>query len=285
MTNSARFAALAAAILFSTGGAAIKVAAFSAAQVSSLRSGIAAIALLIWYRRQFAWTRWTAPAALAYTGTLTLFVAATKLTTAANAIFLQSTAPIYLLLLAPWLLREHVSKRDLVYLVIIAGGMGLCFSGQTNATATAPNPGLGNLLGVASGVAWALTLISLRHLNRDDRFRQGSAPGITAVIAGNGIACLAAAPWALPLPHATPGEWVTMVYLGVVQIGLAYVCLTVAVRRLPALEVSLLLLLEPALNPIWTWLVRGEEPGGWTIAGGTVILGATALRTWKSRPT
>ena len=251
MTNSARFAALAAAILFSTGGAAIKVAAFSTPQVSALRSGIAAIALLIWYRRQLAWTRWTVPAAVAYTGTLTLFVAATRLTTAANAIFLQSTAPIYLLLLAPWLLREKVSKQDFLYLVVVAAGMGLCFSGQTHATATAPDPDFGNFLGVASGVAWALTLIALRHLNREDAIRPGTAPGITAVIAGNAIACLAALPWALPLPHATPGEWLTMIYLGVVQIGLAYVCLTAAVRRLPALDVSLLLLLEPALNPIW----------------------------------
>jgi drug/metabolite transporter (DMT)-like permease len=280
MTNSARFAALGAALLFSTGGAAIKVAAFSTAQVSGVRSGIAALVLLGWYRRHLSWTRWTAPAAFAYAATLTFFVGATRLTTAANAIFLQSTAPIYLLGLAPWLLRERVSRRDVIFLAALGAGMFCCFVGQARATVTAPNPDAGNLLGIASGVAWALTLVALRHFNRD---RGRGEPGITAVIAGNAIAAAAALAWAFPLPRATAVEWATLVYLGVVQVGLAYVCLTIAMRRLPALDVSLLLLLEPVLNPVWTWIVREEVPAPWTLAGGAVILGATALRTWTSR--
>ena len=283
MTRSARFAA-AAALLFSTGGAAIKVAAFSTPQVSAFRSGIAALVLVAWYRRRLTWTRWTLPAALAYAATLTLIVAATRLTTAANAIFLQSTAPIYLLGLAPWLLRERVSRRDVAFLLAVAIGLVSCFLGQTGATVTAPAPILGNLLGVGSAIAWALTLVALRHFNRDSGIRAAGEPGLTAVVAGNTVACLVALPWMLPLPEATAAEWGTLVYLGVVQVGLAYVCLTIAMRRLPALEASLLLLLEPVLNPVWTWLVRDEMPGTWTLAGGAVILGATALRTWTSRP-
>jgi drug/metabolite transporter (DMT)-like permease len=81
------------------------------------------------------------------------------------------------------------------------------------------------------------------------------------------------------LPAASAGEWATIAYLGVCQIGLAYICLTRAISRLPALEVSLLLLVEPVLNPLWTWLLRGEEPGLWTIAGGAIILSATAVRS------
>jgi drug/metabolite transporter (DMT)-like permease len=287
MTRSARFAALGAAFLFSTGGAAIKVAAFSPLQVSACRSGIAALVLLFWYRHQLAWTRWIPAATLAYAATLTLFVAATRLTTAANAIFLQYTAPIYLLALAPWLLREHVSRRDLVYIAALALGMVFCFFGQTRATVTAPSPDLGNLLGVASGVTWALTLVALRHLNRDIREtseRGPGEPGLTAVIAGSALACLIALPWSFPMPSATAAEWLTLVYLGLVQVGLAYVCLTIAMRRLPALEVSLLLLIEPVLNPLWTWIVRGEAAAGATLAGGAVIIGATAIRTWMSRP-
>ena len=72
----------------------------------------------------------------------------------------------------------------------------------------------------------------------------------------------------------------TLVYLGVFQIGLAYVCLSGAIRRLPALEISLLLLIEPVLNPVWTWAVRGESPGGWTLSGGAVIVGATAAKVF-----
>ena len=78
---------------------------------------------------------------------------------------------------------------------------------------------------------------------------------------------------------ASTGEWITLVYLGVCQIGLAYVCLTAGIRHLQALEVSLLLLIEPVLNPVWTWILRGESPGTWTIVGGGLILTATALRS------
>ena len=103
--------------------------------------------------------------------------------------------------------------------------------------------------------------------------------GVSAVISGNLLAAAVSLPFALPLPQASAGEWATIVYLGVFQIGLAYVFLTSAMRHLPALEVSLLLLLEPVLNPAWTWLVRGERPGTWTIVGGAVIVIATAIKT------
>jgi len=281
--QSARFAAVSAALLFSTGGAAIKVASFTTPQVSGLRSGIAALTLFIWYRRQLAWTRWTLPAAIAYAATLTLFVASTRQTTAANAIFLQSTAPIYVVLLSPWLLGEPVSRRDIASVLAIALGMACCLLGQPQRTGMVPAPGLGNLLAVGSGLAWALTLIALRRLNRDSQLTAPAEPGLTGVIAGSALAWLIALPWTFPLPDAPVVEWLTVLYLGVVQVGLAYVCLTIATRRLPALEVSLLLLIEPVLNPVWTWVVRGEVPAAWTVAGGAVILGATTIRTWRAR--
>jgi drug/metabolite transporter, DME family len=286
---TARLNALTAAVLFSTGGAAIKVAAFSAAQVSMLRSGIAAAVLFLWYRQHLKWTPWTPAAGVVYAATLTLFVAATKQTTAANAIFLQSTAPIYVVVIGPWLLRERASRGDLAYLAAMAAGMVVCFVGREPATGIAPDPATGNLLAIAAGVAWAMTLIALRYLDRKPAFAEASAgrpvdasrnqAGLAAVIAGNAIAFMVAIPWALPLPRAEAVEWATIAYLGAIQIALAYVCLTTAMRRLPALEVSLLLLLEPVLNPFWTWLIRGERPGPWTLTGGAVILGATAIRT------
>ena len=278
--GTARLLAVAAAILFSTGGAGIKVEAFTAAQVSAVRSGVAAIVLWLWLRRRdqerrVAWTPGVLFAGLIYAAMLTLFVSATKLTTAANAIFLQSTAPLYLLILAPLVLGERFRARDLVYLATLGVGLACCFMGRPVATATASNPWLGNLLGAASGLVWALTLISLRYVGRSDRSGSGS---LTAVVAGNAVACLVALPMALPLPAASAAEWATVLYLGVFQIGLAYLCLAVAISRLPALESALLLLLEPVLNPIWTWLMRGEDPGGWTIAGGAVIVTATAAK-------
>lgn len=273
--NTARLLAVTAAVLFSTGGAGIKVESFSAAEVSFVRSGIAAVALLLWLRGRAVWSAGTLGAGIIYASTLSLFVAATKLTTAANAIFLQSAAPLYLLVLAPVVLHERVRRRDVVYLAAVGGGMLLCFLGRSVASDTASHPTLGNWLGAASGLAWALTLLTLRRIGRDD---PAGGATVAAVVAGNALACIAAAPFAFPLPAARPEEWATLVYLGLFQIGLAYVCLSTALRRLPALEISLLLLLEPVLNPVWTWIVRDETPGGWTILGGAVIVGATAIK-------
>jgi drug/metabolite transporter (DMT)-like permease len=275
--NAARLWAIAAAVLFSTGGAGIKVESFTAPQVSFVRSGVAAVALLIWLRGRASWHPAALGAGIVYAATLSLFVGATKLTTAANAIFLQSAAPLYVLVLAPFLLHERARRRDMPYLAALGGGMLLCFLGRPLATATASNPALGNWLGAASGLAWALTLLTLRKIGRDDH--AGNAT-VAAVVAGNALACLAALPFALPMPAATVSEWATLAYLGVFQIGLAYVCLTRAIRGLPALEISLLLLLEPVLNPLWTWMLRGEAPGGWTVAGGAVIIGATAIKAF-----
>jgi len=269
----ARLQAVAAAVLFSTGGAAIKTEAFTGMQVSAVRAGIAAVALLLLVRGRLVWSWPVWGIGAVYAVSLTLFVNATKLTTAANAIFLQSTAPLYIVVFGPLLIKERIRARDAVYLAAVAAGFALCFVASPAASATAPNPSLGNLLGIVCSMTWALTLIGLRWAERDQ-----AGIGMSAVIAGNGLACVVGLPFAWPLPAAPASEWATLAYLGVVQIGLAYVCLTRAMAHLSALEVSLLLLLEPVLNPIWAWLVRGENPGRWVLVGGGVIIAATAVK-------
>jgi drug/metabolite transporter (DMT)-like permease len=271
--GKARLYALAATILFSTGGAAIKTGAFTGMQVSAVRAGIAVAALLLLVRGRVDWSPRMWGIGAVYAASLTLFVNATKLTTAANAIFIQSTAPLYIVLIGPFLLHERLRRRDLVYMLAVGAGVGLCFVDRPAVTATAPNPALGNLLAVFTSVTWAFTLMLLRWA---ERTRPGV--GLSAVIVGNILACVAGLPFALPLPAAPAVEWATLAYLGIIQIGLAYVFLTRAMAHLPALEVSLILLLEPVLNPMWTWLIRGEEPGGWVIVGGAIIIGATAVK-------
>jgi len=272
----ARLQVVAAAILFSTGGAGIKAAAFSGVQVSALRSGLAAVVLMLFVRGRLTASAPVLGVSLVYSATLTFFVLGTKLTTAANAIFLQSTYPLYVLLLSPFFLGERISRRDILYLTAVAAGLVLCVIGSPAATTTAPNPTLGNVLAMLSGLAWALTLLGLRYVERD---APAGSPAMSAVIAGNVFASLVALPFAWPMPNASPTEWATLVYLGVFQIGLAYICLTKAVGQLPALDVSLLLLLEPVLNPMWAWLVRRERPDTWTIAGGAIIIAVTALKS------
>src|SRR5215212_677292 len=162
--SAARLQALGAAVLFSTGGAGIKVESFSAAQVSLVRSGVAAVALLVWVGGRVRWTPNIVGAGIVYAATLSLFVLANKNTTAANAIFLQSAAPLYLLVLAPLLLKEPVRRADLVAMAAIAVGLALVVSGTQEATAMAPHPRAGNIMAILSGVCLAFTTIGLRWL-------------------------------------------------------------------------------------------------------------------------
>lgn len=273
VARSARFRLLLAAALFSTGGVAIKGCGLSPWQVSAFRSGIGALTLLaLAPESRRGWTLRTLVVGLAYAGTVTLFALANRMTTSANAIFLQSTAPLYLLLLGPWLLREPLHRRDLAFLGALAVGMAFFFVGVEPASRTAPDPGLGNALAAGSGLCWALTILGLRWLGRD-----GSG-GAGATVVGNLLGCALALPFALPLGASTPTDWALVTFLGVVQIGVSYVLVTRATRHVPALEATLLLLLEPVLNPIWSWLVHGERPGPWSLLGGAIILVATFAR-------
>jgi DME family drug/metabolite transporter len=269
---------MAAAVLFSTGGAAIKAITMTPWQIASFRSGIAALALAVFApdgRRNWRWA--LLPVAAAYAATLVAFTLATKMTTSANAIFLQSTAPLYLLLIGPLLLKEPLSRSDLLFLGAVAAGMVLCFGSAQPAVATAPDPRTGNLMGAASGLTWALTVSGLRWLGR----RAGASNAATAtVVMGNLLAFLVTLPKALPPPHAGWLNLAVLFYLGVFQIGLAYLFVTRAIRHVPAFEATTVLLLEPALNPIWVWLVQGERPAAGSIAGGVLILSATLANAW-----
>ena len=276
----ARLLVLAAALLFSTGGAAIKATTLSAWEVASFRSGVAAIALLLMLpgsRRRPDGP--TLLVGLVYASTMVLFVTANKLTTAANAIYLQSTAPLYILLAAPLLLREPVRRADLVFMLALGVGLGAFFVGHEAPRETAPDPGLGNMAALASGLSWAGTVMGLRWLSGRTAGPHATQP---ALVTGNIFACLLILP--LALPSALSGADLAIVlWLGVVQIGLAYACLAGGIAGVPALEASLLLLVEPVLNPIWAWVVHGEEPGPWALAGGAIILAATAVRTAADR--
>jgi len=254
----------------------------TALQVAALRSGVAAVAvalLLPSARRGFGLPM--VPAALAYAATLVCFVVATKLTTAASAIFLQSTAPVWVLVLAPALLGEPIRRADLPYVGLAVVGLVLVFLGSRSPLATAPMPELGNAIALASGLFYALLMIFMRRLSR------ASAPGqdrtLAAMVLGNVIAFAACLPLALPLESATAQDAAAIVYLGAIQIGLAYWLFARGLRALSALEVSLLVLIEPVLNPLWTWIVHDERPGSLALAGGAVMVIALAARALLDR--
>ena len=274
---------LGAALLFSTGGAVIKATSLSGWQVACFRSGIAALTLLLLMP---AWRRWWEPRALAvgaaYAATLILYVLANKLTTAANAIFLQSTAPLYVLLLGPRLLGERTRTSDLAFTSLLFGGILLFFLGTEPPRSTAPHPERGNWLALASGFSWALTLIGLRWLGRHDDAGASQTTG-SAVVAGNLIACAVCLAPALPLGQSRPADWLAVWYLGVFQIAFAYVLLTRGVRGTTAIQASLLLLLEPVLNAIWAWLVHDEQPGPWSLTGCAIVFFTTCTLALRRR--
>ena len=269
-----------AATCFSTAGAAIKWCTFSAWQVAAVRALVAMAAILALIpesRHRWSWR--VALVGVAYAAAGLLFVFANKLTTAASTVFLQATNPLFVVALAPWLLRERVRTADLAFMGVLAAGLALLFVGGQRHFATAPDPFLGNMFGAGSAIAWAFTVIGYRWLARLGG-EADHGPIAAAAACGNLIVFLVCLPGALPLAAGRATDWLIVIYLGVFQLGLAYVFLSRAIARVPALEASLFLLVEPVLSPVWAWLAHGETPGPLAVIGGAVILTATALKAW-----
>jgi drug/metabolite transporter (DMT)-like permease len=278
---TARVFVLLAALLFSTGGAGIKATDLNAWQIAALRSCAAAAFLaLAAAGRDFRLTRPVLAVGAAQALTQITFVTANKLTTAANSVFFQGTAPLYIALLGPWWLHEHLSRRDYPVLGAIVIGIALLFVDPGARGVTAPNPLAGNVVGLFSGFCWALTVMGLRWIARRDP-ADARAAASSATVVGSVIVAVVCLPMALPVRGLTSADVAIVAWLGVFQVGLAYLLLTRSLSHVPAVDASLLLLAEPAFSPVWAWLVHGETPGGWPLAGGILIVGATGWKTWR----
>jgi len=278
----ARLQLVLAALCFSTAGAAIKWCAFGASQIAAFRALVAMLAILVLIpeaRHRWSWR--VGLVGVAYAAAGLLFVFANKLTTAANTVFLLATNPLFVVALAPWLLKERVRAADLAFMGVLAVGLALLFVGGQRHFATAPDPFVGNVLAAGSALAWAFTVTGYRWLARQgNEYGAGHGPIAAAAACGNLIVSLVCLPGALPLAAGRATDWLIVIYLGVFQLGLAYVFLSRAITRVPALEASLFLLVEPVLSPVWAWLAHGETPGPLAAIGGTVILTATVLKSW-----
>jgi drug/metabolite transporter (DMT)-like permease len=254
------------AIFWSLGGVLIKSIDWNPLAVSGGRSAVAVIVLgtcfpTLW--RKISWR--TLPGALAYAATVTMFVFATKLTTAANAIFLQYTAPIYIALLGPWLLRERATKLDWSLILLGLGGILLFFFDQLSLEGT-----LGLVLALGSGLAYAFLAIALR------RERDGSPEAV--VLLGNLLTVIIAAPAMFPIENFNRNlPW--LLALGVVQLTIPYLTYSAAIRHVRALDAAIISLIEPILNPIWVLIVMHERASPWALAGGAVVLSTSLIRS------
>ncbi len=273
---------LSAVLLWSTGGVFIKSTALDAFSVNAGRSLFAAITVAVFtYRKGLKLDVFTLLTSFLYAGTLSCFVYANKTTTAANAIFLQYTAPIYILILAPFILKEKFRASDLLTVIICLAGMSLFFLEPQNAeNKLASNVFLGNVVALASGIFFGLYFIFLRH----PRSLQKN-PALS-VFYGNIIIVLLMLPLVLnnPPTQISSNDVLVILFLGIFQIGIAYVLFTNGISKgVRSLDASVIGFIEPLLNPIWVFFIIGEKPSGWAILGGVIILAAVIFHTLRGR--
>lgn len=267
---------IAAALLWSTGGIGIKGIADSPLKVTFYRSLFAAIALFlvfgrdVWGRRRWKSTAVFIAAIVCYGACLTAFVIATKWTTAANAIFLQYAGVVWVLLLSPLVVREPMRARDVIAIVVAIAGMALFFIGKFEARGMS-----GNAMALVSSVFFAGLILALR---REHDAAQA------AVTWGNLVLAVALLPFVAHDLSLTPKSFGVLAFLGLFQIGLAYAFFVRGLKYVTATQASLTGMLEPVANPIWVFLLLGERPSVFAIAGGAVVLAAIAWHTLAGEP-
>jgi drug/metabolite transporter (DMT)-like permease len=255
-----------AAVLWSLGGLLIKSIHWSPLGIAGVRSAIASAFILVALRRpRFSWSAAQIGAAAACAATMMLFVIATRLTTAANAILLQYTAPVWVALFAHWVLGERTRWIDWATITVAFGGMALFFVDQLSHEGV-----VGNLLAIASGLSFAWLAMLMR--------KQKDGSTVESVLLGNALAAALCLPFCFTAPPTALSDWGALLVLGLFQIGLSYVCFSIAIRVVPAIEGILVPIVEPILNPVWVFLFLGEKPGGWAVVGGAIVLAAVATR-------
>jgi drug/metabolite transporter (DMT)-like permease len=255
-----------AALCWSLGGLLIKAVHWPPLAVAGGRGLIAAIFLVLTNRRlRFHFSRDQVFGAIAYAACTVTFCVATKLTTAANAILLQYTAPVWVALFGAWFLGERATRADWATIAVVLTGMGLFFADSLELGHL-----VGNVIAVISGVCFAGMTIALR--------RQKDSSAIESIIVGDLIAFLIGAWWIAQAPPLQPIGWLALGVLGVVQLGVSYWLYARAIKHVSALEAVLIPVIEPILNPIWVLFALHERPTPLALVGGVIVLSAVTIR-------
>ncbi len=255
------------AILWSSGGLFIKLISLDSMELSFFRCAIAAIVFALLFRKRILKLNPLALLnALAYSAVLILFVIATKTTTAANAIFLQSTAPIYVLIFEPLLTKTKWKKINIITIAVCFVGMILFFMGDLT-----PGDIEGNIAALFAGVAFAIFFLGMKK--NDPQY------GESSIFYGNVIVALFSIPFITDLTSISPQDFAMVSFLGVFQIAFAYALFSYGLKRIIAVEASIISMFEPVLNPIWVLIGYGEVPSFYAIIGGIIIITAISTRT------
>lgn len=252
------------AVLWSTSGLFVKILDWQPLAILAGRSLFAAVVFLMYLKRlPTRFGLWQLLAALMFILTQFLFITSTKITTAANSIFLQYTGPIYVVLLAYWLLGEKPSRTDYISMLVIFLGLTLFFADRLS-----PEGFYGNLLAILSGMTGAVMMVSFRA-QKDGNPAESNLIAFL-VTATCGFPFILKETW-------TASSWLILAFLGIFQIGFAFIFFTKGIKHIPALEANLIGTLEPVLNPIWVFLFYGERMGRFALVGGLVVLGGVIM--------
>jgi drug/metabolite transporter (DMT)-like permease len=254
------------AILWSSSGLLVKIISWQPFSILSGRSILSTAVFWIFLKCpvRFRWTPLQVVGAFGYVGAQLFFIMATKLTTAANAIFLQYTLPIYIVLFGYWFLNERPQRADWISLAVIFTGLFLFFGDDLNF-----NGFSGNILAIVSGMSMAVLMLCMR--------KQKDGTPANTILLGNMIGAVIGLPFLVQESFSLPTLGI-IAYLGIFQIGLSFVLYSIAIKQVHALESSLILTLEPILNPLWVFLVIGETPGKLALIGGMFVIGAVTAR-------
>lgn len=255
------------AILWSSGGLFIKLISLDSMELSFFRCAIAAVVFALMFRKRILKLNSLALLnSFAYAAVLILFVIATKTTTAANAIFLQSTAPIYVLIFEPLLTKTKWERINIITIVVCFLGMILFFMGDLT-----PGDIKGNIAALLAGVAFAAFFLGMK--------KNEPQYGESSIFYGNVIVALICIPFITDMNSISVQDFAMVSFLGVFQIAFAYALFSYGLKRIIAVEASIISMFEPVLNPIWVFIGYGEVPSFYAIIGGIIIMTAITVRT------
>jgi len=247
-------------MMWSIGGLFIKLVDLSPIAITGTRSIAAALVFLVYLKRpQWHWNRYFVIGVFSYAAMMLLYVFSIRLTTAANAIFLEFTAPIYVVILGYYILNERITLFDVLSMFVIFSGMTLFFIDDLTFYGF-----WGNIMAAVAGVCLGIVTIMIRK-EKESAFH--------IVLAGNIVTAIICIPFMFNgLNETISTDWLMIFALGVIQLGIPYILYTKALRHVQALDAILVSMIEPILNPFWVYIFIGEKMGEWALIGGVLVL-------------
>ena len=259
-TNGTLFVAVS-ALLYSIGGLCIKLIPWNGLSINGARTAIALLVIggyMLLVRHPLRFNRWILLGAITVSVTNTLFSVANKMTTAANAIVLQFTVPIFVMLFSMLFFGKRPQRIDVIACVVVFGGIVFFFLDSLEM-----GGGIGNLLALISGVTYAGVFL-LREMPNSD--------AISSVFWGDVLSAITGLPFLFQETQFTTTAWISLIVMGLFQVGLAYVFLCIGLQTTPPVTASLITGIEPVLNPILVAVFYKEQMGRFALIGAAIVL-------------